>query len=42
MGSIGFLAEELDKHAGTLNDEMEIIQENELPINIELTPWQEL
>ena len=41
MDPIGLLAEDLDRYGATLNDELEIIQENELPINIEITPWQE-
>ena len=42
MGPIGLMTEELHKYGGMLDDEMEIVQESELPTNIELTLWQEL
>ena len=41
-GPIGLLAEDLHKYGAALNSKFEIIQEDELPIHISNTPWQEL
>ena len=41
-GPIGLLAEDLHKYGARLNANLEIIQENEVPISINQTPWQEL
>ena len=42
MGPIGLLADELYSCGAMLNENLEITQDNEMPINIELMPWQEL
>ena len=42
MGPIGLLAEELATNGCILNDDLEISQENEPPLSITRTPWQDL
>ena len=42
MGPIGLLAEELADNNCCLNEQRDIIQDNEQPISITRTPWQDL
>ena len=42
MGPIGLLAEELAGNNCCLNEQLDIIQDNEQPISITRTPWQDL
>ena len=42
MGPIGLLAEELERNGCVLNEDLDIIQENERPLSITRTPWQDL
>ena len=42
MGPIGLLVEELARNGCVLNEDLDIIQENERPLSITRTPWQDL
>ena len=42
MGPIGLLAEELATKECILSEDLDIIQENERPLSITRTPWQDL
>ena len=42
MGPIRLLAEELAGNSCCLNEHLDVVQENEQPISITRTPWQDL